>query len=73
MGEAHILKGEWEVHVSYKGILHNMGSRAKFCNNTKWSIIFKTCELLYCTPVNYITLYINCTSISKKNFKNSSP
>ena len=29
---------------------------------------FKNCESLYCTPVTYIILYSNYTSIFKKNF-----
>ena len=24
-----------------------------YCNNYKWSITFKSCEPLYCTPVTY--------------------
>ena len=31
--------------------------------NYKWSITFKICESLYCTPVTYIILYISYTSI----------
>ena len=27
-------------------------------NNYKWSLIFKNCESLYCTPATYILLYI---------------
>ena len=34
-----------------------------------WSITFKNYESLFCTPVTYIILYRNYTSI-KKIFKN---
>ena len=37
-----------------------------FYNNYKWSIIFKSCESLYCTPVTYIILHINYTSVKKE-------
>ena len=30
-----------------------------FYNNYKWSIAFKTCELLCCTPETYLILYVN--------------
>ena len=32
-------------------------------NNYKWSITFKNCESQYCTPVTYIILHSNYTSI----------
>lgn len=34
-------------------------------NNYKWRITFKNCGSFYCTPVTYIILYINPTSITK--------
>ena len=34
--------------------------------NYKWSTTFKNCESLYCTPVTYIILYINCTLIKRE-------
>ena len=37
--------------------------------NYKWSITFKNCESLCCTPENYTILYINYTSDKKKNQK----
>ena len=37
-----------------------------FYNNYKWSINFKNCEPLYCTPVTYVILYSNYTSIQKR-------
>ena len=39
--------------ISYKDILYNMGNIANIYNNYKWSITFKNCESLYCTPVTY--------------------
>lgn len=45
------------------------GAEPIFYNKTKWSVIFTTCESLYCTPVSHIILYINCTSIFKDFFK----
>ena len=34
-------------------------------NTYNWSITFKTCDSLCCTPVTYIILYINYTSVIK--------
>lgn len=34
-----------------------------FYNNYTWSIPFKSCESLYCTPVTYLMLHGNYTSI----------
>lgn len=34
-------------------------------NNYKWIITFKICKSLYCTPITYIILYINYTSLKK--------
>ena len=36
-----------------------------FYNKYKWSTTLKNCEL-HCTPVTYITLYINYPSIKKE-------
>ena len=42
------------------------GTQPIFYNNYKWSVTFKNCESLCCTPVTYIILYIKYTSIYKK-------
>ena len=34
--------------------------------NCKQSITIKSCESLYCTPITYIILYSDYTSIKKK-------
>ena len=49
--------------------MHNEGNIALFYNNYKWSIIFKNCELLYCTPIIDIILYINCISVREEKRK----
>ena len=49
-------------------MLYNVGNIANIFNNYKWNITFKNCKSLYCIPVTYIILYINYTSIRKKNF-----
>ena len=41
------------------------GIQSILYNNYKWSIAIKNCESPYCTT--YITLYINYTSIKKKD------
>ena len=53
--------------VSYKDMLYKMKIELIFYNNYKWSISFKNCESLYCTPLTYLILYINYTSFFKKN------
>ena len=53
--------------ISYQDILYNTGHIAKFYSNCKGSIAFKNSESLYCTPVTYIILYINCTSVKQIN------
>ena len=35
-----------------------MKTEPVFYNNYKWSISFKNCESLYCTPLTYLILYI---------------
>ena len=39
-----------------------------FYNNYKWSILFNNCESLYCTPLSYIRVCSNHTSIFKKTY-----
>ena len=39
-------------------------------NNYKWSITFKNCESLYCTPVTY-NFHINYTLIERSILKKS--
>ena len=46
--------------------LIKLRTSAIFYNNYKWSITFKNCGSLYCTPITYIILYINYTSITKE-------
>ena len=43
-----------------------------FYNNYKWSISFKNCESLYCTPLTYLILYITILHFlrEKLNLKN---
>ena len=50
---------------SYKDILYNR-EYSQYFIITKWSMTFKNCESLYCTPITYIILYINYTSVKKK-------
>jgi len=49
--------------TGYKDMFHSTGNIVNFLNHYKWSITFKTYESLYYTPVPYIILHINCTSI----------
>ena len=41
------------------------GTEPIFCDNCKWGITFKHCELLCCTPITYMMFYINYTTIRK--------
>ena len=41
-----------------------------FYNNCEWSITFKNCESLCCTPKVYAILLVNSTSIFKKRENN---
>ena len=58
-----ILSGKQEKNK--KGNIEAQETLPIFYNSYKWSINLKSCESLYCTPVTYIILYINYTSILK--------
>ena len=58
-----ILNGKQEKNK--KGNIEAQETLPIFYNSYKWSINLKSCESLYCTPVTYIILYINYTSILK--------
>ena len=46
-----------------------MEKQPLFCDNGKWSIIYKNTESLCCTPETNVTLPINYTSIFLKKGK----
>ena len=46
--------------------MYNTGNTANINNNYKWTMTFKKCESLCCTPVTYIMLYINYSSVKEK-------
>lgn len=60
---------DWEVQTSYKinykDVFYNTWRITNY-NNCKGSVTFKSCELLYHTPVTYIILCSNYTSIKNK-------
>ena len=43
--------------ISYSDTLYNTVNIANIIITSKWSITFKHCELLYCTPVAYIVQF----------------
>ena len=47
------------------GVARQPGTYPAFYNY-KWSTLFKKCESPYGTPVTYIILHSNCTSVNRK-------
>ena len=39
-----------------------------FSNNYKWSITFKNCEALYCTPVTYMVQQLYFSERRENNY-----
>ena len=53
-------------NISYRIYCITRGIQPIFYSNYDWSITFKNCESLYFTPVTYIALGTNYTSIQKR-------
>ena len=62
LSKFHIYVLVYCIGVFLSGLLHSV-QLAPVSNIYKWNITFKNCESLYYTPLTYIILYINYTSI----------